>query len=441
MDRLARLNITRSSLESRRADLLQQLDELDRSLKQNGVERAEFAPVNIIPEEILRRIFDFIYVACTPHDAPYVQSKCDPLPLTYVCRRWRRTAIALTTIWTCLHLDRRVELFNLFAKRSMGRPLHIVHMREQGPPAAQTTLAIQLASRWKSVMLGPLPMGVSQLFHIGPVELPLLEYVDIDNSCQVAVFHALGTASTPNLIHLKLVAFRVPFRHSDLRSLRYLYLGRISISGRYLFDLSAAAPQLSDLTLDMIDGWEDDPERTVSFPCLKKLTSILMDWEALLEYIDTPCLQTLGCDKGLLLAESSGTLKSYPSVTCIRFSNSFIESGSNPEETLFDGHIFQQMPFTTRLELIDCPNIQLALRFLCTRSLDNENLLLKRLRTLVITQLGSDHYDILLELVRRRTSLSPPLEELKLGEKLSAAMGSDLKRTLAGLVTVTTYTA
>ena len=267
-DRLSQLDIMHSSLESRRADLLQQPEELERSLKRNNIERAGFAPVNTIPEEMLRNIFEYTYEGCIAHEGSTVEpkSKCDPLLLTHVCRRWRRTAIALPAIWTCLHLDRPAYLLDLFIARSMGRPLHIVHLSGSEPPTEQVALAIQHAPRWKSILSRPILPSVLHLLLPGRVELPLLEHVDVNNIRQPE--HAV--VSNPNLTSLSLIALEVSFAHCDLRGLRYLYLGSTVISSRELLDLSIAAPRLAHMTLSTLQYTVDDPGRMVSFPFLDR---------------------------------------------------------------------------------------------------------------------------------------------------------------------------
>ena len=114
-----------------------QLAQAERALEENMLERASYAPVYTIPEDVLRLIFEVDFKHDSHAEAiAQLTGPCavvpfaDPLPVTHVCRRWRQTALALPTIWRCVHINettcRHQGILETWFERSRSMSVRVV---------------------------------------------------------------------------------------------------------------------------------------------------------------------------------------------------------------------------------------------------------------------------------------------------------------------------
>ena len=110
LDQIAQLDQKNATLLARRAELLEELAAIDRDIARVAIEKAEFSPLYHIPEDVLKIILE---EACAHSHTPTLLSCSDhlsPLTATHICRRWRRTSIALPTIWTCIRPSSHIAI-------------------------------------------------------------------------------------------------------------------------------------------------------------------------------------------------------------------------------------------------------------------------------------------------------------------------------------------
>lgn len=93
---------------------------------------AALIPIQQLPDEVLVLIFEEAYRHDFPRCRYFSGALADsPVVTTHVCRRWRRVALALPSIWACQHvtLDQpkgHLAALRAFIERSGQRPLGVV---------------------------------------------------------------------------------------------------------------------------------------------------------------------------------------------------------------------------------------------------------------------------------------------------------------------------
>ncbi|ELU39677.1 glycoside hydrolase family 29 protein [Rhizoctonia solani AG-1 IA] len=135
---------------------------------------ASFAPINILPREIMSRIFQLVVVgeSCSQQkEVPYdpqstgVSISNYPGVLTHVCSLWRQIALSSSILWTHIDLSLdplvRVQLnyrANIYASRAGQLPLYLhiipfqsIHTHDAIPSICQTI--ISLAPRTGTLVL------------------------------------------------------------------------------------------------------------------------------------------------------------------------------------------------------------------------------------------------------------------------------------------------
>ena len=258
LDQIAQLDQKNATLLARRAEVLEVLAAIDRDIARVAIEKAEFSPLYHIHEDVLKIILE---EACAHSPPPTLLSCSDhlsPLTATHICRRWRRTSIALPTIWTCIRPSSRIELLKLWLERSANLTLQLWSTPYDTVDQNQAGVVFEHAHRWKSIIAGPLDL----LSHIVYVEkkspqLEALEYVDIQYGSSPPLPTIVTQIPTPKLKHLSLASLYVVFRQSRLPDLQFLRLKDTMLSHEDLSDLALVAPNLVELVLDRITEGDD----------------------------------------------------------------------------------------------------------------------------------------------------------------------------------------
>ena len=127
MEGLVDLDLQYAYLQERQAYLLRQLEELNDEKRQIDIQRAAYAPVYSVPDDVLYQILDEAY-AHDPHGCT-LDYRCDtPIAITHVSRRWRYLALSHPKIWACIHVPAplsrgHIPLLNLYISRSQPLPI------------------------------------------------------------------------------------------------------------------------------------------------------------------------------------------------------------------------------------------------------------------------------------------------------------------------------
>ncbi|KIP11850.1 hypothetical protein PHLGIDRAFT_417507 [Phlebiopsis gigantea 11061_1 CR5-6] len=93
---------------------------------------AYLATIHDLPEDILLKVMDASHVHRFPHCRLYNSSTPDsPVTLAQVCRRWRQSALALPSLWSCIHVTPELssgcdDMVDAYLSRSGYLPLTIV---------------------------------------------------------------------------------------------------------------------------------------------------------------------------------------------------------------------------------------------------------------------------------------------------------------------------
>lgn len=138
MTEYSRLNAEIKQLKAERDRYVRHLEALDQQIAQKEREICPHAPVHSVPDDVLVEIFEAAYKHHFPHcrlDDGSLETH-SPLNIIHVSQRWRKLALTVASIWTCIHVTplRRVdyeEAIPFYLKMSRNLPLSI-HFRVYG---------------------------------------------------------------------------------------------------------------------------------------------------------------------------------------------------------------------------------------------------------------------------------------------------------------------
>lgn len=111
-----------------------QIDEMRQLAAAMTDEMAALVPIQSLPDEIVFLIFRHAYEHHFPHCRLHSgQLKDSPVVITHVCRRWRRLALDLSHIWSCIHITmdqppQYQHALAAFLDRSRQQPLSIMFL-------------------------------------------------------------------------------------------------------------------------------------------------------------------------------------------------------------------------------------------------------------------------------------------------------------------------
>ncbi|GJE86523.1 hypothetical protein PsYK624_026030 [Phanerochaete sordida] len=405
------------------------------------LERASYAPVYTLPEDVLRLIFevDFKHDSHAEAIAQLTSPNrgiafADPLLITHVCRRWRQTALALPTIWRCVHVNeatcRHEEALDAWLERARSMSVRLVCEVGADEGLVRDRLRGVLprqACRLESVAILKCTQSASSRSDIATLGLP----DDIQKLLfsRAPAVPSLAMYRTPPVVYAFLLA-----------DLRRLELHEMNITRRILTQLSRAAPNLSNLTLRQVSmdkkpfNFESSPIPPAIFPRLQTLTLRCTTW-LFLEELAMPVLESLILQDAPEDMAFDSEHRDGPAAE-----NDFVAVRYLTLVRCVHTHVaccrvlFRRMPEVTSVELCES---DAALALLGERaSGDGFQHLLPHTYALSLTKLEEENYPLLIETVRVRREVSYPLAEIRLGAELRSAMGEAFITSLAQYVTV-----
>ena len=230
-----------------------------------------FAPINLIPAEVLSLIPDY----CDEHDVEQ-----DLITLTHVCRGWREMLISRSSLWTQLDFA-NVDKTRTYIQRSKSSPLEIHLGRDEDDTYLDDALflATPHVPRLKSltIYMDALPAAIRYFYR----RAPLLEVLDISLTCphppvlNRTLFN--GDLSSLRKLTLGGVITRLPWRNManlTVFNLKSCHPGRDFITR--LLNFFACAPLLHTIILEdsIPKSSNAPPERIVPLPHLRMLAII-----------------------------------------------------------------------------------------------------------------------------------------------------------------------
>lgn len=116
------------------AQLDASLEQIRSELERLTLERARFAPVHALPDDVWIEILKHAYLHQFPHCRSDKGTRFySPISFTHVSRRFRQVAVALPSIWTCIHItpyqnENYFSVLELYLERSQDLPISVTFM-------------------------------------------------------------------------------------------------------------------------------------------------------------------------------------------------------------------------------------------------------------------------------------------------------------------------
>ncbi|KAJ7629807.1 hypothetical protein DFH06DRAFT_1480345 [Mycena polygramma] len=200
--RVAELQTQIAQLERKLAEL-----RLEQSKPQGRLDAYKY-PVLILPNEIVSEIF--IHVVPPYPGFPQLIGPCSPNPLTQICQRWRKIALAIPELWRAIssfYNNRDLRIVELWLERSRHCPLSIsLGLEDGGASDKLVETVIPHRARWEYVNIalkadnlrildGPMPLlrylelalGDSALDSGSPHDVPLLRTVVLSGGAALRI--------------------------------------------------------------------------------------------------------------------------------------------------------------------------------------------------------------------------------------------------------------
>ena len=376
------LRAERILLQERKASLLQQLDEVETLLATNEARRAQLPHIYMLPDDVLRQIFEDVYEHHPPEDCA---SGCLPLVPSHVSHDWRRVALGLPKLWKCIHVGSHPpQLLELWLERSSNISLNLVIRDVNCSLSLEHTehllrwvqrleacfdILRRHSPRWSFCTLWTVHERVFELYQhtVAGLEFPQLRRLIFLHTTSEAYakddFELPWSQPTSLTAHGLKPCLSMP-SSSSLHELQTLELGFTPMSGRYLLDLSRAAPRLVSLTLQMLEGRIPGEERAVAvFPLLKILRFMHMWWEDVIDQINAPVLETLVWEGSTVWPEESLplSLSIFPTVHTLQ-----LRKTVQIHTRYDDVHFYRRIPSVTTLDLSLCEDMESILKALAT---------------------------------------------------------------------------
>ncbi|GJE86524.1 hypothetical protein PsYK624_026040 [Phanerochaete sordida] len=394
--RLVTLAKQRDALKAHIAALQLQLADAQRALRRNEIETASFAPVYVLPDDVLKMILEEAY----EHDFDGETQSCatpgrDPLPATHVCRRWRATALSLPTLWRCIHVHGSRPLLQLWATRSGLMPLKVTCQfgwkekrlgRTRDMYRTRVQDLVELGQRWQHFHLEV--DSTQSLFDIttsidrDSLQSLSLRYLGGDDEDEFMDAHL---PSFPNLKSLSIA--NIPPSSISLPQPSLAFL-RLSWCG-YMFSealrsISQAAPSLAELTIESAGRSTDEPFDRVTFPRIRKMTfcSVFL-YQEFFKLFDMPALRSL------VVRDTNLVDMGYSSLYDVSEAARFLRNVTHltmqrckvPSRSPYHKELFRYSPSVATLSLCDTANADVILRDLA----EGDAQLLPRLQALELT--------------------------------------------------------
>lgn len=435
------------NLEERKRKLLRQLEEIEEERTRLDIERAAYAPVYSVPNDVLYQILEEAF-AHEQHNCSLDYHCATPIAIGQVSRRWRRLALSLPRIWSCIHVpvplsSSHVPTLSLYIARSQQVPISFT-MRCRFYKASSPQmrlymdcLALLLKTRVRSCTL--------YTDYFDTMEALLRSFSTADKSYfQHMRLQVVGEETRlfmdpeclPSSLHfLSLYAVRLPSPPIALQNLRRLVLEYQPISLHYLHEIAMACPELSTFMLREVTTSGASTHLEARFPSLRRLSLLeihLSGIRDLLSWIEAPRLNTLVIRDISLGTAAAPRIpvpqyKTYPALQHV--SIRFPYAASHIPEFLC------HTPHVVSLDLTGTNAGPLARALLAPA--ERGKVLLPWLQSMTATILWNERHDVLFELVKYREQIRHPMKEIRLGHVLLAEMDSELLDLLSKHVAVT----
>ncbi|KAJ3530633.1 hypothetical protein NM688_g7681 [Phlebia brevispora] len=479
-ERLAQLNHEYEAIEAKITKYEEQIKDIKEllvearcELADKRRERASFAPVYSLPDdvwlEILQLAFTHRYPFCRKEGFNWAHS---PIAFSHVSRRFRELALALPSLWTCVHVtpyqpDSFHNILRMQLRRSRDLPLSIMFIcksafrhlaqrfnTEEGFFHFRTCwrLLFEQISRWKcltfyaqSLDLAAKILGDATEGTTVSLVTPSLEYLDMS-----PVFGWGAKLFYAPLLSCLCV-------HS-VRSVHYLNVSNISelaIAGAtthwsdFKEALDSMASTLSTLVLENVTILPDDnlEATTASFPHLRRLV-FDQSWEIgapsqsrIFRYFCSSApniselkIYGLAIKTGLDFPPHMQDEIVFDSVKDLHYSGF-----AHPNELHFNSTLFDFFPFVEHITLTGYGVPELCIPLLAKGAADptaepsaDSRIYLQDLRKLSLGQLSDP--TILIGFLERRAELRHPLQELVLDETREFDLDPDTLNKLKALV-------
>lgn len=131
------LETMKDALAVQMLQLQARIEQAENSIRDKKKEMSSLAPVYTLPEDVVVQILKMAYQHHFPHcrldnGMPHINS---PVAISHVSRRWRRLALSVPAIWTCVHVtpsqpSRYAEVIKAYLVRSRELPISIFFICE-----------------------------------------------------------------------------------------------------------------------------------------------------------------------------------------------------------------------------------------------------------------------------------------------------------------------
>jgi len=229
------------------------------------------APINRIPPEVLTLI---------PDSSEKSYKNRGVIPLTHVCRAWRKVFISHSPLWT--HFDcKNADKMRVYLERSRSSPISLqMHRKGDLSPHHPLFQVIpHAATRLKTLSVRTSPENIGHIITHLSRPSPPLQYLSIDCGPGLGSKPVLTTAlfdgnlSSLRDLCLLNVHTALPWRNMvNLTSFTLGYTSPRGVSIGQILDFLESAPRLESVELRYAtptSGAQDG--RLVSLPCLKSM--------------------------------------------------------------------------------------------------------------------------------------------------------------------------
>jgi hypothetical protein len=442
---LAELDALYCSLEEQEASLLRLLEHIAEEKRRVNIQRATYAPVYSVPDDVLYLILEEAFA----HDRQgcALDYHCDtPLAISRVSRRWRYVALSLPRIWSCIHVPvplsrAHFPLLTLYITRSQPLPISFtMRCRFYKASSPEMRLYINCLALFTKARIRSCTICTDYrdsmetlIGFLSTANKSCYEYLRLQVVGEENHLVMDGECLATTLQCLSLHAVRLPSPPIALQNLRQIFLECQPISIRYLHEIAIACPELSKFTVREVTTSSQGAPLAARFPSLRHLHLLeihLSGIRDLLSWIEAPRLDTLVIrDISLGVQAAQGMpiprFKTYPALrhVSIRF----------PHAAAYIQEFVSNTPNAVALD-VSGTNIGPLLRSLLIPS--ERAVLLPKLQKLTATILWNERHDVFLDVVRHRKQIGYPLREICLGHLLLAEMDEQLLRSLSEYVTV-----
>lgn len=300
------LEADKSALQVQTAQLQSQIASIDGLLENKRKEMSPLAPVYTLTEDVVAEILRTAYQHHFPHcrlddGLPHTNS---PVAISHVSRWWRRRALSLPTIWTCIHVTpaqprHYTQVVKDYLVRSRSLPLSIFFLcytNKYRPDWSvdwktfRATVWARYKSSWKYLLAEKYRWKHCVIYTLHDESVPLLlsplrrrtlpqlEYLGISVSSEADVRNELPEFHAPKLTHLRTDYIST----MDLPRTLFMHLTELKVAYtnveiRYFVKmLRASADTLQTLTLCSVAFYNDASMVSLDIN-LPHLTCLILD--------------------------------------------------------------------------------------------------------------------------------------------------------------------